>query len=263
MFSVNKILRKFSFVLMSLCVGFYSFSTQSFGQNLDSINAVSPETIFGELRARNSTALSSELPARIEKLTFREGFRFNKGDALIKLDCALIRAQYEKTKAQSVAAKRKYDVEKRLFQLNSTGELDVLNAEAEMLKVDADIKAGRVRLSKCVIKAPFSGRIVKRKMGEHQFAQVGKEVLEIIDDQNLEIAFLVPSKWIMWLKTGYKFMFRVNETGKEYAARVIQRGAKVDAVSRSIVMIGETIKRHPELVPGMSGFVRIEPPNSK
>ena len=132
-----------------------------------------------------------------------------------------------------------------------------------MLKVDADIKAGRVRLSKCVIKAPFSGRIVKRKMGEHQFAQVGKEVLEIIDDQNLEIAFLVPSKWIMWLKTDYKFMFKVNETGKEYAARVIQRGAKVDAVSRSIVMIGETIKRHPELVPGMSGFVRIEPPNSK
>ena len=100
-------------------------------------------------------------------------------------------------------------------------------------------------------------------MGEHQFAQVGKEVLEIIDDQNLEIAFLVPSKWIMWLKTDYKFMFKVNETGKEYAARVIQRGAKVDAVSRSIVMIGETIKRHPELVPGMSGFVRIEPPNSK
>ena len=131
-----------------------------------------------------------------------------------------------------------------------------------MLKVDADIKAGRVRLSKCVIKAPFSGRIVKRKMGEHQFAQIGKEILSIIDDKNLEIAFIVPSRWITWLKPGYKFVYRVNETGKSYPSKIVQRGAQVDAVSRSVVIIGETLSRYNELVPGMSGQVIINPPNA-
>ena len=130
-----------------------------------------------------------------------------------------------------------------------------------MDKVKADAKAGRVRLSKCVIKAPFSGRIVERKMGEHQFAQVGKDILKIIDDENLEIAFIVPSQWITWLKPDYKFLFQVNETQSHYAAEVVQRGAKVDAVSRSIVMIGRTLKKHNELIPGMSGIVSIKPPN--
>ena len=227
----------------------------------DIVTSINPERIYGELRSRHVTALSSELPAKINRITLREGFKFRRGAILVKLDCALIRAKHERTKSNLIVVKRKYIVEKRLLELNSTGEIDVLNAEAEMQKVQADMKAGNVRLSKCIIKAPFSGRIVERKMGEHQFAQVGKEILTIIDDQNLEIAFLVPSNWVTWLKPGYEFIFKVNETGKQYASKVIQRGAKVDAVSRSIVMIGKTIKSHGELIPGMSGIVSIKSPN--
>ena len=230
-------------------------------QSVEVIDPVNPDQIHGELRSRQVTSLSSELPAKIEKITLREGFRFEEGRVLIKLDCALIKAQHEKTKAVLVSTEKKYSVEKRLLELNSTGELDVQNAEAEMGKALADMEAGRVRLSKCVIRAPFSGRIVERKMGEHQFAQVGKEIIRIIDDKNLEIAFIVPSHWVTWLKPGYKFLYRVNETGKEYPAKVVQRGAQVDAVSRSIIMIGRTIDGHKELIPGMSGIVNITPPN--
>ena len=225
------------------------------------VEPVDPDQIHGQLRSLQETSLSSELPTRIEQIMLREGYRFEKGSVLVKLDCALIRAQHQKTKAALVAAKRKYAVEKRLLELNSTGELDVRNAEAKMGEALADMKAGRVRLSKCVIKAPFSGRIVERKMGKHQFAQVGKEIIKIIDDENLEIAFMVPSQWVTWLKPGYQFSYKVDETGKSYSAKVVQRGAQVDAVSRSIVMIGRTIDRHSELIPGMSGIVSIKPRN--
>ena len=226
----------------------------------DVIAPVNPDQIHGELRSRQMTSLSSEIPARIEEITLREGFRFKKGTVLVKLDCALIRARHRKTEAALVAAKRKFAVEKRLLELNSTGELDVQDAEAEMGKVLADMEAGLVRLSKCTIKAPFSGRIVEWKMSEHQFAQIGREIIEIIDDENLEIAFLAPSHWVTWLKPGYKILYRVNETNKVYPAKVVQRGAQVDAVSRSIIMIGRTLLRHKELIPGMSGTVSIKPP---
>ena len=139
------------------------------------------------------------------------------------------------------------------------GELDVKNAEAEMGKVVADMRAGRVRLSKCTIRAPFSGRIVEIKMGRHQFAKVGVEILKIIDDINLEIVFMVPSKWVSWLKPGYEFLYLVDETSKKYKARVVQRGAQIDSVSRSILLIGTTIGRHPELIPGMSGIIKFKP----
>jgi hypothetical protein len=74
----------------------------------------------------------------------------------------------------------------------------------------------------------------------------------------LEIAFLVPSHWVTWLKPGYKFLYKVSETNKSYPAKVVQRGAQVDAVSRSIIMIGRTLVRHKELIPGMSGIVIIK-----
>ena len=245
----------------SIFISFFLGFGEALSQTEETYGSVNPDKIYGELRSRHITAVSSELPARIKEITLREGSRFEKGTILIRLDCALIRAQHEKTKTSLEAAKRKFIVEKRLLELNSTGELDVLNAEAEMHKVGDDMEAGRVRLSKCIIRAPFAGRIVERKMGLHQFAPVGKEILKIIDDKNLEIAFLVPSGWVMWLNLGYKFIFQVNETGKGYPGKVIQRGAKVDPVSRSIVMIGKTIKYHEELIPGMSGVVHIKAPS--
>ena len=248
------------FILLSFLLATF-YAGDMLAQSVEAIDPVNPDQIHGELRSRQVTSLSSELPARIEKIALREGFRFEKGSVLIKLDCALIKAQHEKTKAVLVATEKKYAVEKRLLELNSTGELDVQNAEAEMGKALADMEAGRVRLSKCVIRAPFSGRIVERKMGEHQFAQVGREIIRIIDDKNLEIAFIIPSHWVTWLKPGYRFLYRVNETGKDYPAKVVQRGAQVDAVSRSIIMIGRTIADHEELIPGMSGIVNIKPPN--
>ena len=233
-------------------------SWEALAQADDTIDPINPDQIHGELRSRQVTSLSSEIPARIDKITLREGYKFKKGTILVKLDCALIRAQHRKTEAALVAAKRKFAVEKRLLELNSTGELDVQDAEAERDKVLADMEAGLVRLSKCVIKAPFSGRIVERNLGEHQFAPVGREIIKIIDDENLEIAFLVPSHWVTWLKPGYKFLYKVSETNKSYPAKVVQRGAQVDAVSRSIIMIGRTLVRHKELIPGMSGIVIIK-----
>ena len=145
------------------------FNIQSgLSEALETVNSVNPERIYGELRSRHITALSSELPAKIEKITLREGFKFKQGAILVKLDCALIRAKHERIKSNLIIAKRKYTVEKRLLELNSTGEIDVLNAESEIQKVQADMKAGNVRLSKCIIRAPFSGRILERKMGEHR-----------------------------------------------------------------------------------------------
>lgn len=234
--------------------------SESLGQNVEFNSTVSSDKIYGKLRSQYSTLLSSEIPARIHSILVREGDSFEKGAVLIKLDCSLIKAKYEKLEAILKAAKAKLSIEKRLLELNSTGELDVKNAEAELGKITADIKAGRVRLSKCSIKAPFSGRVVQVKMGEHQFAKIGAEIIQIIDDLNLEIVFMVPSGWVNWLKVGYKFQYNVNETSKKYEAKVIQRGAKIDAVSRSIIIIGATNRRHRELIPGMSGTIKFKLP---
>ena len=73
---------------------------------------------------------------------------------------------------------------------------------------------------------------------------------------------MVPSGWVRWLKRGTAFQYLVDETSRSYSARIVQRGAQIDAISRSIMMIGKTLKRHKELIPGMSGIVKFKIPVS-
>lgn len=221
------------------------------------------EAIFGQLRARNATVISSELSAVIQRLPYREGQHFERGQALLILDCALQRAGLAKAGAELEAAKTKTDVQTRLFQLNSTGELDLKLAVAERNKAQAEVQAQQTTLGKCQVAAPFSGRVAKQEAQEHQFVQVGQRVLEIVGDGNLEIDAIAPSALIGGLREGRMFAIQIAETGKRYQAKVLRLGARVDPVSQSIQFVGEIVGQYPELKPGMSGRIELADKNDK
>ncbi|PWF47962.1 HlyD family efflux transporter periplasmic adaptor subunit, partial [Massilia glaciei] len=100
----------------------------------------------------------------------------------------------------------------------------------------------------------------ERKIREQQYAQPGQAIMEILDDSVLEIEFLVPSKWLVWLKPGHRFSILIDETGKTYPAKLQRIGARVDPVSQSIKLVAAIDGRFPELLTGMSGRVQIAPP---
>jgi multidrug resistance efflux pump len=115
-------------------------------------------------------------------------------------------------------------------------------------------------LGKCSIPAPFSGRVAEQKVREQQYAQPGQPLLEIIDDSVLELEFIVPSRWLAWLKPGYAFKVGIDEVGKTFPARVQRIGARVDPVSQSVKLTATIDGHFPELIAGMSGRVTMAPP---
>jgi hypothetical protein len=76
----------------------------------------------------------------------------------------------------------------------------------------------------------------------------------------LELEFIVPSRWLAWLKPGYAFQVRIDETGKTYPAKVQRIGARVDPVSQSVKLSAAISGSFPELIAGMSGKVELQPP---
>jgi len=133
-------------------------------------------------------------------------------------------------------------------------------SEAEVVKNRAEVSATSTMLGKCSIAAPFSGRIAEQKIREQQFAQPGQALLDIIDDSALELEFIVPSRWLAWLKPGYPFAVAIDEVGRTYPAKVLRIGARVDPVSQSVKLVATIDGRFPELVAGMSGRVAMAPP---
>ncbi|MBY0429837.1 MAG: efflux RND transporter periplasmic adaptor subunit [Rhodospirillales bacterium] len=211
-----------------------------------------------QLVPRRFTTLSSEIPARLDRLTVKEGERFKEGQVLIGLDCSLQRAQADEARAALAAAEKTKAVNRRLVELNSGGVLEADVAVAEAAKAQAKLQSAQVVLSKCAISAPFPGRVVEQKVREHQYVQAGQPLLDILDDTILEVEFIAPSSWLTRLKVGMPFQVQVEETGKAYPARIARTGAKVDAVSHSVKVVGEIVGGVLDLVAGMSG--RILPP---
>jgi membrane fusion protein (multidrug efflux system) len=85
-------------------------------------------------------------------------------------------------------------------------------------------------------------------------------LLDVLDDRNLDVELIVPSRWIGWLKPGYRFQVHIDETEKDYSARISRLGGRVDPVSQSIRVSGEITDPATELLAGMSGRTTITPP---
>jgi RND family efflux transporter MFP subunit len=222
------------------------------------LQALDGDSVYGHIRSRNRATLSSEFPAKIEAIPFRDGESFEKGDILIKFDCSLLMAQQEKARAVLDGARKKYASEKRLMTLQSGGQLELDLATAKMAEARAEVKAIQTKLEKCELQAPYTGRVVMQKAGESEFVQTGQAIIDIIETAYLEIEFIVPSHWIAKLKTDSPFLFKVGETQKSYAAKIVRPGGVVDPVSRTVTMIGRFDNIHPELIVGMSGYIQLQ-----
>jgi len=222
--------------------------------------ALEKQDIRAQLAPRRFTTVAAEIGAKVSRVAVAEGSAFRAGQVLVSFDCSLQQAQLQKAKAVLGAAERTFSANKRLDELNSVGKVELQASEAELGKARADVAANTVLLSKCAIPAPFSGRVAEQKVREQQYVQPGQALLEILDDSVLELEFLVPSRWLAWVKPGYAFQVRIDETGKTYPAKVQRIGARVDPVSQSIKLSAAIDGRFPELIAGMSGRVALTAP---
>lgn len=216
-----------------------------------------------EMRAQLSphryTTLSAEMGAKIKRIPLKEGDRFAKGQLLIEFDCALQAAQLDKAKAQLFGAQNTWQGNQRLSELNAVGRIELQNSEAEVNKAKADVAFLQVTLNKCAVLAPFAGRIAEQKAREEQFVQPGQALLDILDDSQLELEFILPSRWLSWLKPGHKFQVRIDETGKNYPVKLVRIGARADPVSQTVKAVAVIDGRYPELIAGMSGQILLKP----
>lgn len=221
--------------------------------------------VRAQLVAVRHAVIASELAGKISSLPLREGQRFRQGEILVSYDCALLRARLDRATQAEIAARKKLSVAEQLDQLASISKADVEQARAALAVAQAESGVERAMTRRCVIAAPFSGRVGETFVRAAEHVAEGKELMSIYDDSAFELQTIVPSRWMAWLKPGYPMQVTVEETGQTYTAAVARIAGTVDAVSQSVKVIGRLANDRAgrdggTLLPGMSGIVRIEPP---
>ncbi len=222
--------------------------------------ALDMREIRAQLAPRRYTTVAAEIGAKITRLPIVEGSAFRQGQVLVQFDCSLQQAQLARAQAALMAADTNWRGNQKLAELNSVGTVELEMSKAETLKAQAEVAANRALLGKCQVAAPYAGRVAEQKVREQQYVQPGQALLEILDDSTLELEFIVPSRWLVWLRNGSTFQVSIDETGKTYPAKVQRIGARVDPVTQSIKLNAVIDGRFAELMAGMSGKVLITPP---
>ncbi|GAA0599594.1 efflux RND transporter periplasmic adaptor subunit [Caenispirillum bisanense] len=220
----------------------------------------------GELSARGllvptrEAVLSAELAGTIASMPVRAGSRFDKGAVLVEFDCRLYQARLAEARGRLAAAQARLGSNEQLRRLNSIGDLDVAITRAEVQEVKAMVDGAAVMVDRCKVVAPFPGRVVQQHAKQHESVEAGKPLIEVLDDTTLEVEVIVPSPWLSWLKAGHRLTVAVDESGTSHAAKVTRLGARVDPVSQSVTVHAVLAEPAPQLVAGMSGTARFDPP---
>jgi membrane fusion protein (multidrug efflux system) len=200
--------------------------------------------------------LSAEIAARIVQLPWRDGDSFKKGDTLVAFDCAIFEAQRDKVDAELKAARAKLDNDRALERTRSIGALEVVLSEVSVARAQAEMRMAQINTDRCVIPAPWAGRILQRRAQELEVAKLHQEVLSIVSTDALEVMAVVPGQWVRSLKPGQTFEVRIDETGSRHTAEVVALGSQVDAVSQTI-NVRARIARDARLLPGMTGTAHV------
>lgn len=193
------------------------------------------------------TIISAEVDGVITSYKFNEGEHFNRGDLLVSLDERSYVQRLEKAKSAVSEAQASYDFAiKNLARNKEMLEKDIGSVqEVERCELERDVNMAKLKfnqanqkmaeqeLAACSIKAPFSGRIVRKFIQEFEYVRMGGQLVGLIDDSRILAAMHLPSADKKTLKIGQEMQIKIDETGNIHLGKVYEISAESDPASRT------------------------------
>lgn len=217
-------------------------------------------TLDESIRGKISPAKKSQLSASRDGQAFfhvDEGETFTKGSLLVSLDCGVLDARLSVLTVELEGAKVKRAAQEKLANTGSVGRLELSLSEISVREAEANLDVVREELKYCSVFAPYDGVLSRRHISDWEYAKKSDVLVDIFDNSELEIEFIVPSVWLRWLQVNDEFKFVTREAVRSLSGKVKKIDTKIDPVSQSVRVWGAIgNKEQQKLKPGMTGEVR-------
>ncbi|WP_321400553.1 efflux RND transporter periplasmic adaptor subunit [Maridesulfovibrio sp.] len=208
------------------------------------------------LAPRHESMLSAEIDSRVAAIGKEFGQSFKKGAMLVRLDAVPAGLGVRRTKTLLAEARKGLKIMEDLFKTKSVSILELEESRSKQVVAEVDLAIARQKLARCAVRAPFTGRVAKLLVNEHEWVKIGTPLMEIVDDSVLLAKFLLPSSMYGNVKINNKVTINIQETGKNYEGEISHIGAEVDPSSRSFEVFAE-IKNDGALRSGMRGLIKL------
>ncbi len=230
-------------------------------------------SITGSVQPERRADLRAEVPAVVLQVLKENGDIVRRGDLLVRLDATAIRDSLASSEASTRAADQAFVQAERQFQRMTTLRVSGMvstqaleDAESRRNNAQSDLAAARTRaaqarqqLQRTEARAPFDGIVSDRKVSAGDTAQIGKELLKVIDPASMRFEGLVSADNIGDVKVGQPVSFRVNGYGEqEFTGKVRRVNPSANTTTRQVeVLVDFSGEKQPKLA-GLYAEGRIE-----
>lgn len=230
-------------------------------------------SITGTVQPERRADLRAEVGAVVVQVLRENGDRVRRGDLLVRLDDTAIRDNLASAEEAARAAQQAFEQAQRQLQrlvtLRASGmasSQQLEDAEIRRNTTQSDLAAARSRtaqaaqqLQRTLARAPFDGVVSERRVSAGDTAQVGKELLKVIDPTSLRFEGLVSADRIGDVKVGQTVQLRINGYGTQgFAGKVTRVNPAANVTTRQVeVQVGFVGTAQPGLA-GLYGEGRID-----
>ena len=229
--------------------------------------------VTGSIEPERRADLRAEVSAVVMGVLKENGQPVKRGDLLVRLDDTSIRDSLVSAQEAERAASQAYDQAERQHQrmktLREQGMASAQQLEDSEIRrntTQSDLSAAKARnvsarqmLQRTEVRAPFDGIVADRKVSAGDTAQVGKELLKVIDPHSLRFEGLVSSDAIQSVKVGQPVTFRVNGYGKQdFAGKLKFVAPTANPTTRQVEVIVEIAGEAPARLAGLYAEGRVE-----
>ena len=225
---------------------------------LDTADHGTGPVISGSLQPELRADLRAEVSAMVVKVHKENGEPVRKGDLLVTLDSAVLRDNLNSAEESLRAAAQSLDGAERQYQriksLQAQGmvsmqgleesEVKRTSAQSEFVASKARAAAAKQQVERTEVRAPFTGVVSARKASAGDTAQIGKELIQVIDPSSMRFEGQVSADQMGVLKVGQRVNFRINgvaQSGDQLANRgIVKRiDGAANPVTRQVSVIVE------------------------
>lgn len=222
--------------------------------------------ITGSIQPEKRADLRAEVQAVVLQVFKENGERVKRGELLVRLDDSAIRESLGSAEESARAAAQSFEQAERQFQRMKTlqaqgmssmqamedAEIRRNNAQSELVAAKARAATARQQLQRTEARAPFDGIVSDRKVSPGDTAQIGKELVKVIDPASMRFEGLVSADRMSELKPGQTVYFKVNGYAQsDFEGKVRRIAVAANPTTRQVEVL---VSFAGEQQPGVAGL---------
>jgi len=153
-----------------------------------------------------TATLNSEISSIIDKVNVLPGDKVNQGELLISLNCDdfsfhLLELAALKNETLANLALKKYQLarSKKLYKSKNISEIELKTHQANVKVFNAKLKSiaaktlmAKKNISRCEIRAPYTGIVLQRSVNQGEMVAIGQKLLTLTDPDKSEVVAQLP-----------------------------------------------------------------------